>query len=815
MLTQRRLSPYRAACDLLVTTFMKFIYTLLAFLATFPVMAQTIKGTISSPDKQPIGNINIKLENTTISTLTDHDGNFTLYHVSPGTYTLLATGIGYAATTYNLIVTQGKNNFLSLILNESKLQLNEVAIGSFKSRQQDQASSFAAKLPLKNIENPQVIHTVPQMLITNQAATDLNDIIKNLPGVVKGWASTTAYYSSRGFNTRNYIRNGVPGFVTADADIANIAELVAVKGPSGTLFGSSLVSFGGLLNRITKKPFDTPHSEIGYQTGSYNLNRFTADVNTPLNKERTVLLRTIAAYHREGSFQDAGFNRSPFVSTSLFYKISDQLKVTLDAEFSTREGTSLPQIAPAGPVQPSSSKRWAEHPSALPLDYMRAYSNNSIILKSTNKSVYGQADYKLNSQWTSTTNLVRTAAGNTGNYLTFNLLRGDSLLVRNVSNYPTGTNDITMVQQNLNGDFNIGKVRNRLMIGLEFFRNYTASSSNALNGRGGRKSFDTLNVRGSMPNYSAISPEAISAKLKGLAPTYSTSTLNTYAVYASDVIDLSSRLSILLSLRADRFQHKGVTNVSTNTTTGGYAQTAFSPKLGLVYQVLPGKMVIFGNYNNGFQNVAPVNQPDGTVSAFKPQYANQLEGGIKAEPAGDRFNATISYYRIKVSNTLRPDINRQNFTIQDGTQLSEGIEMDLSSRPLNGLWLNAGFTYNNSRLLSAQPTVNGLRPVNSGPDRTANFYISYEPAIKMLQGLGAGFGGNYTGRNLIINNTVNGRFYLDSYTLFNLGLFYNHQRYRLALNVDNLTDKRYYIGGFGSITPGTLRRYITTFTLRF
>jgi iron complex outermembrane receptor protein len=255
--------------------------------------------------------------------------------------------------------------------------------------------------------------------------------------------------------------------------------------------------------------------------------------------------------------------------------------------------------------------------------------------------------------------------------------------------------------------------------------------------------------------------------------------------------------------------------MTTNATTGQYQQTAFSPKRRLVYRLLGDKIMAFGNYNTGFQNVAPVNQPDGTVSTFKPQYANQIEGGIKVELPGELLSATVSYYHIKVRNTLRPDVTRQNFTIQDGTQASQGIEIDLSSRPLSGMFLNAGFAYNNSRLLSAPPAVNALRPVNSGPDRTVNFYVSYQLPGQTLQGLGAGFGGNYVGRNLIINNTVNGQFYLDSYTLLNLGLFYRHQRYRFAVNVDNLTNKYYYYGGFGSITPATPRRYIATLALTF
>lgn len=763
----------------------------------------------------PLSNISVKLEGTAFSTKTTKNGDFTLSNVTPGTYTLIASGTGYSASRRNIVLTIEKNFFLKLELDMATMELSEVAIGSRKNRQRDKASNLTSKLPLSNIENPQVINTVSSQVITEQSATNLSSIIKNIPGVVKGWSSVSSYFTSRGFNTRNYIRNGVASYVTADIDMANLEQLAVVKGPSGTLFGGSLVSFGGLLNRITKKPFDTTHVEIGYQTGSYDLSRFTADVNTPLNKNKTVLLRINAAQHYEGSFQDAGFIRSTFIAPSLYYKASDRLSFSIDAEFYNREGTSLPQITPVGPKQPGSTKTWASNPEELPIGYKSAYSNNSIILKNPNRSIYNQVTYKLSSQWTSQTNLIRTSAKNTGNYLTFNLLKGDSLLVRNVSDYPTGLTTVTQVQQNFTGDFNLGKLHNRLVIGFEFYQNSSAVSTNALNGRGGRKSFDTLNIKHAMPGYDLISPASIAAKLSGLPATYSSSKLNTYAVYASEVINLTDRLSALLSLRADRFNNSGTTNQTTGITTGNYEQTAFAPKLGLVYEVIKDRVSLFGNYNNGFQNVAPVTQPDGTVSDFKPQYANQLEGGVKAELAHELLSATISYYNIKVENTLRPDVIHPNFTVQEGSQFSRGIEVDITSRPVRGLLINAGFACNNSRLTSADGTLNNLRPVNSGPGTTVNFYTSYSLPFTGLQGLGAGFGGNYASRNLIINNTSNGQFYLNNYILLNSAVFYNRPRYRLSINIDNLTNKQFYNGGFGTITPGIPRRYTTSLTIKF
>lgn len=780
-------------------------------LISVQVTAQNISGTILSDEGKPLYDINVGLDGTHYYTQTNQKGEFTLKNVSQGVYTLVATATSYSTVKQNIVI-DNDNIVLNLKLIKDTTELQEVIITSFRNLPKDEASFYAAKLPLKNIENPQVINLVSNQIISEQAVLDFNSALKNVPGITKGWASMNGFYSSRGFSTRNYIRNGVAAFATADLDVANMEQIQVVKGPTGTLFGSPLVSFGGMINRITKKSFDSTRVEVGYQGGSYDLNRFTIDLNTPLVKDKTVLFRLNASHHYSGSFQDAGFIKSVFIAPSLFYRVNERLSFSLDAEIYSSEATSHLQIVPMGSGQDGKGN---SNPSSLPIDYKRSYSNNNMTIKYPTQSFYGQIKYKMSDKWTSETNLVRTKSENTGNYLTFHLLKGDSLMVRNVLQFPTAVYSVTQIQQNFTGDFKIGRMRNRLLLGIDYYQNSSNSSSNALGGRGGRPSFDTLNIKGNMPNYSMLTPHLIDEKLEGFPADYVTMDLITFAAYASDVVNITDNLSAMLSLRIDRSINKGTTNVATNVTNGSFNQTAVSPKFGLVYQVIKNRVSLFGNYMNGFQNVAPVTQPDGSISTFKPQYANQLELGIKTELVGGLISTTISYYDIQVQNTLRTDVDRPTFQVQEGTQFSKGFEIDLFSRPVAGLLVNAGFAYNDSKLTSGNAAVNGLRTANSGPEKTVNFYASYSFPKTSLKGFGIGFGGNYSDENLIINNKTAGQFYLDSYTILNAGVFYNKERYRFGVNIDNLNNHQYYTGGYGTFTPGMLRRCIVSLNVRF
>ncbi|MFH6960837.1 TonB-dependent siderophore receptor [Flavobacterium aquidurense] len=691
--------------------------------------------------------------------------------------------------------------------------LEEVII-NVERKSLDRSSETASKLRLKNIENPQVVNSVNQLVIQQQGISNFPDALRNIAGITRSWASVSPFYTSRGFMVRNYIRNGMVSYAASDMDLVNIEQIDMVKGPVGTLFGSSAVSFGGMINRVTKQPLKDKKISAGYQFGSYDLSRFITDINLPLNEEQTALFRINASHTYNGSFSDAGYLKSTFIAPSILYKVNDRLILSLDAEIYGREGTSEPQFSPVGPKQKSSSGTWAATPEQLNINYKKSFSNNSITLKDPARNFYGKVEYKISDKWRMQTNIMNGNTSNTGNYLTFGIKAGDSILQRRVSHYPTSKITTIQIQQNFMGDFKVGPVRNRFVAGLDYYRISNNSESNALNGRGGRPVYDELTISGINHNYNDINPDLISDKLSGYLSIATKSVQNTVGIYVSDVINPTEHLSVMLSARFDRFLNDGSTNLVTGTTSGNYNQNSFSPKLGVVYEFIENQFAVFANYNNGFQNTAPVTQPDGSVSAFKPQYANQTEFGVKTDLLKNKLTATLSYYDIRVRNVLRSAVVDPTFTVQEGNQFSKGVELDLISSPVDGLFLKAGYAYNNSRLTNAEAAVNGLRPVSSGPEHTVNWYASYTFEQAVLKGLGIGLGGNFSGKNYLINNTANGQFYTNEYTLFNANIFYDQPRYRFSINAENLGNKRYYYGGLGNFTPGMLQRVSASIHIR-
>ena len=770
-----------------------------------------IKGKVVTNDSKVAEDVSILISSLQISTVTNENGEFELTRMKPGTYTLSIALTGYTTIEKIVTVTANSITIVNVQLQLSSQQLQEVIVSSNANRFAKKKSTFVAKMPLLQLENPQAYSVVSKALLQEQVISNFDDALKNVPGLDKLWTSTgrggdgAAYFSLRGFSVQPSMVNGIASQTNGGLDPANIDQIEVIKGPSGTLFGSSLVSFGGLINIVTKKPFETTKGEISYTNGTFGLNRLTADYNTALNVNKTVLFRLNTAYHSENSFQDAGFRKSFFIAPSLTYQVSEKVNFHFNAELYQAEATN-----PVMVFLNRSRKLQYTTPQALNIDYYKSFTSNDITIKTPTVSFFAQMNVQLNKRWLSQTSFSQSVRKSDGlySYIMFLQPTNDTLLTRLVSSQ-NAVGTTTNIQQNFIGDFTIGKMRNRLVAGIDVANLKTLNNSTAY------IQFDMVNSLVSDSRYAQITRQAVDAKIAAnTAPTKASTHVLTYGAYVSNVLNITEQLLVMTSVRVDKFDNKGSKNYATGITSGSYQQTAVSPKLGLIYAVVKNKVSIFSNYMNGFRNVAPTTQPDGSVAIFKPQQANQWEVGIKLDAFAGKLTGTISYYDIRVTNVLIPDPNRVGFTIQEGNIVSKGFEADVITTPINGMQIVAGYSYNNSKNTNAAPATNGRRPTNAGPENLINLWVSYTLQNGAVKGLGAGFGGNYASENYITNSLATGEFIVPAYTIINASVFYNQPMFRIGLKLDNCTNTAYW-KGWSTIEPQMPRRLSANLTFRF
>ena len=381
----------------------------------------------------------------------------------------------------------------------------------------------------------------------------------------------------------------------------------------------------------------------------------------------------------------------------------------------------------------------------------------------------------------------------------------------------------TDIQQNFNADFTIGSVRNRLLIGLDYFsRNVVDRGSGWAWGRNvtpqGNVNYIDPFTKEPMPPL-PLTREAVDNLLAGTDFSNSNIVNRSYSAYVSDVVNFTPKLSAMVSLRADYFDSKG----EKDSDDDDFDQTALSPKLGLLYQPVLDKVSLFVNYLNAFINVAPmqVSDPDGSnprIKSFKPEQANQWEFGVKSNLLSDRLFSTLSFYDITVRNRVSTDQNNINNSLQGGKVGSRGVELDVTAYPMRGLSVIAGFSHNKTRVIAGDKNDFYSEPGRSiggqGPQNLANLWAAYKFLGGKLKDFGFGLGGNYGGEYKVIDNSATGVFTLPSYVVLNASVFYNAEHIRVAFNMNNLTNEEYY-SGYWSVNPQRPANFVVSVGYKF
>jgi iron complex outermembrane receptor protein len=360
------------------------------------------------------------------------------------------------------------------------------------------------------------------------------------------------------------------------------------------------------------------------------------------------------------------------------------------------------------------------------------------------------------------------------------------------------------IQQNFNFNYDFSNgMKNKTVAGFDYMRTTERLRYKYLNA-----DFDVVAPSGA--DYSGMNGDALAA-LYANPKNFSTwdylRDLNTYSGYVSNLFTPIAKLHIMAGLRYENNDYLGGMN-GTNVEKA-YNQSAFSPKAGIVYEIVKDKFSVFGNYQNSFKsNGYYTSDVAGNTTLSDPERGNQFEGGFKASLFKNRFNATVSYYNIKVKNQLlytgEYAPNFVSVQKQAASTLSKGFELEVNAYLVKGFSLVGGLAYNDTVDESTD-----TRPTTAGSFWNANFNLAYQFVDGKVKGLGFGFGGNYAS-----DNNVTGDFILPKYFVLNANAFYDAKRFRIGIKVDNFTNEHYWTG-YSTANPQKLANFLGTIAYKF
>ncbi|MEA5618669.1 TonB-dependent siderophore receptor [Cronbergia sp. UHCC 0137] len=622
--------------------------------------------------------------------------------------------------------------------------------------------------PLRDI--PQSIQIIPQQVLRDQRA-DISSALLNAPSVRNAAPSNfdSLRLQVRGFfsqSTVNGIKesNGLASNV--GPDLTGIENIEVLLGPNSVLLGST--SPGGTVNFVTKQPLRDPYYFIEATVGSFDFYRGEVDISGPLDDEKKALYRLNASYRNQGFFTDLSQTRNLVIAPVFSLELNKNTNLTIEGIYKNLQqennNLGLPAI---GTI--------FSNPNG---DIPRTRITNEGELDVTTTRIGYKLEHKLNENW-SLNNSFRYGYLNydgAGLNVGTQLLSDNRTLLRTDSDYSDRYSDYRLTT-NAIGKFVTGSIQHQLLFGIDLGR---LDNSLTFTERSGAP-IDLFN-----PIYGQPSGDVTFAL-------DSNTVTDELGIILQDQVTIADNFKLLLSGRFDTFTQTNKDFLAnTETSQSG---SAFSPRLGIVYQPIP-PISLYANYSRSFEPA--IGQAfDG--SDFEPIRGTQYEVGVKAD-LRQGLAATLAFYDITQSNVLTEDTNNVGFSVQTGEQNSQGIELSLTGEILPGLNVFASYAYNNARV-----TQDNSIPVGNQVQRTtphaASLWTTYQILQGDLQGLGFGLGLFYVGDRA--GDTGN-TFEVPSYFTTDAAVFYKQDRFRAAINIKNLFNVDYFENAFNRlrVSPG-------------
>lgn len=626
-------------------------------------------------------------------------------------------------------------------------------------------ASSGTKTDVPIAETPASVQVVPNQTIKDQGALGLEDVYKNVSGVVESGNTLNAQSEIlpviRGFESPHLFLNGMRGTLFGSVDLFNVERIEVLKGPASILYGAA--EPGGILNIITKRPLDYYQNEITAEFGSYEHYRFTLDSTGPLTDDKDLLYRLNMAYTDSGSFRDVMELDRFSIAPALTWVIAPTTEFTLEASYN-RERSPYDAGVPLG----------FNGEKLVPIDtFFGDPDLNGRVLEDF--VISGELRHEFNKNIAIRSRLQYHRANPLNEAIRHRGVRGT-----------TGAEQLRLRYQNeervdeelqwvtdLTADFKTGSVKHKAILGLDLRREESEFDRF-------RQNLANILISND-PNYNFDPPSNNHPADDQLTE------LHWGALYFSDHMSLmEDRLKILLGARYDYFEQDALHNGRSQED----GELTF--RIGALYQ-LTDWLAPYMSYTESF-NPPNTGEVDVNGNLLDPETARQYELGIKMNFFDERLQTTIAFYDLEKQKV--PDYDTALMAYLPGVdQRSRGIEVDVLGKITENFSIIANYAYTDTELIKNESDPNEEKDRLGGvPLHSGRLWFTYDFSKgTKLEGFGAGFGLRYVGDRHASFDTTE----LDAFITADAAVWYrtvlsNGNKLKIQLNIENLFDREYY-----------------------
>ncbi len=228
----------------LIRTSCLIILTAALFVGAAPALAQSgkIAGTIAEVETgETLVGVNILIEGTTQGAVTDEDGYFTILNVSPGTYTLRASFIGFATQIVEDVrVNIDQTTTVDIEMREQIAEGEEIVVTAERPAVQPDVSASVANISTEDIEQ------VPVSSLTSAITLEAGILFGDDGPIIRAGSADELSVTVNGLSFRDE-RNNVPFM---GVPIVAVEEVHVQTGGFNAEYGNVR---SGVINVVTKE----------------------------------------------------------------------------------------------------------------------------------------------------------------------------------------------------------------------------------------------------------------------------------------------------------------------------------------------------------------------------------------------------------------------------------------------------------------------------------------------------------------------------------------------------------------------------------
>jgi catecholate siderophore receptor len=673
--------------------------------------------------------------------------------------------------------------------------------------------------PVRDI--PQTLTVVPEELIKEQNATNLRDVLRNVPGISMqagegGGGPAGDNLSIRGFAARSDIfvdglRDTADGGYSRDP--FNLEQVEVAKGPASTNAGRG--STGGSINLSSKTPKEQARYDVMLSGGTDSFYRGTFDVNQPIPNLNGVAFRLNGMYHeQEIPGRDFVENERWGIAPSIAFGLGTDTRFTLS--YLHLDQDNVPDYGI--PFVPKTSVNPALPGGIPPVDFDNYYgllSRDYEKIQTDLITATFEHDFSDVLKLTSTTRVGRNrrdSVTTAPRFVNGTVPPGSPP----GSTFPTTTlnrqfqsrdqiDDTIANVTSLRYDFSTGIIDHELVGGFEMSHD---SSTNY-----GR-------TAPAAPQTDIFQPDPWEAYSgfpvrNGAVTDVTTDSLG---IFLFDSAEIGEHWLVTAGARWDTFDatYTNLPAVFAPATPGVYLareDSMFSYRGAVTYKPCEEGSIYLG-YGTSFNPSTEglTYSTNAALVATEPEESETIELGTKWEFFDGKMLASAALFRTDKSNARTTDPVTGVIDLT-GEQRVQGLEVGLNGSITDEWRVFGGYTYMDSEVLESKQPLEVGNEIANTPEHTFSLWTTYD----LPKGFTIGAGTQYVDSRF--NNQTNRttRQQAPSYTLIDAMVSYEvNENLTLRLNGYNLADKDYIdrLGG-GHFVPGQGRSFVLSANMTF